>query len=64
MEHGKRCGFFGYNRIYQSFYDLLNQNYSEIKGKKVCRIAIGSDNFHAPVHEKFKAIVVVKGEDV
>ena len=50
MEQGVSCVFFGLDHIYQSFYDLLNQNYSELQGKKICRIAIGSDNFRAQVH--------------
>ena len=28
MEHGVGCVLFGLDHIYQSFYDLLNQNYS------------------------------------
>ena len=47
MEQGVSCVFFGLDHIYQSFYDLLNQNYSILQGKKICRVAIGSDNFRA-----------------
>ena len=64
MEQGSCCVFFGLDHIYQSFYDLLNQNYSEIQGKKICRIAIGADNFKAVVHPQFKAILIVRDNDV
>ena len=44
--------------LYQSFYDLLNQNYTTIRGKRFCRIAIGSDSYRYEVHPKFKAVVI------
>lgn len=64
MEQGRCCVFFGLDHIQQSFYDLLNQNYSQIREKKICRIAIGSDNFKAVVHDQFKAILIVREHDV
>lgn len=45
MEQGAVLVMLNLDFLYQSFYDLLNQNYTTIRGKRFCRIAIGSDSY-------------------
>ena len=58
MEQGAILLMLNLDFLYQSFYDLLNQNYTTIRGKRFCRIAIGSDSYRYEVHPKFKAVVI------
>lgn len=44
MENGKLCVMVGLDRIYQCFYDMLNQNYQTLAGKKFSRVSIGGDH--------------------
>ena len=50
VENGIVCILVNLNEIYQTFYDLLNQKYSDIRGKLFCRIAFGSDFKRVCVH--------------
>ena len=46
--------------IYTSLYDLFNQNFVEIQGKKYARIALGSStNASSEVDEQFRCIIIV-----
>ena len=45
MELGMTLVMVNLDFLYQSFYDMLNQNYTSIRGKRFCRIAIGSDSY-------------------
>ena len=46
--------------IYGSLYDMLNQNYTVIGGKKNCRVALGPfSNPICQVHDGFRCIVLV-----
>ena len=45
--------------IYGALYDMLNQSYTTVDGKKMCRVAIGSDcNPACFVHDEFRCIVL------
>ena len=45
--------------IYGALYDMLNQSYTTVDGKKMCRVAIGSDsNPTCFVHDEFRCIVL------
>lgn len=51
--------------IYGSLYDMLNQNYTIIGGKKHCRIALGHySNPICQVHDDFRCIVLVDEKQV
>ena len=46
--------------IYPNLYDLFNQNFVKVKGKKYARIALGSKtNSFSEVNDKFKCIIIV-----
>ena len=46
--------------VYPSLYDLFNQNFTIVSGKKYSRIAMGStNNTFSLVHDGFKCIVIV-----
>ena len=46
--------------IYGSLYDMLNQNYTVVGGKKNCRIALGAfSNPMCQVHDGFRCIVLI-----
>ena len=46
--------------IYGSLYDMLNQNYTVVGGKKNCRVALGPfSNPICQVHDGFRCIVLV-----
>lgn len=64
MERGISCVLANLSIVYQSFYDMLNQNYSLINGQNWCKIAIGADSTRCFVHEDFRCIVVVTSKDV
>ena len=45
--------------IYGALYDMLNQSYTVVNGKKMCRVAIGSDsNPTCFIHDEFRCIVL------
>ena len=58
MEQGAILVMVNLDFLYQSFYDLLNQNYTILRGKRFCRIAVGSDSYRYEVHSQFKAVVM------
>lgn len=48
------------DKIYPSFYDLFNQNFTEISGKQYCRIAMGNRKISlAEVNKLFKCIILI-----
>jgi hypothetical protein len=60
MEKGESLILVDLDGIYGSLYDMSNQNFTVIAGKKHCRVALGAySNPMAHVHDKFKCIVVV-----
>ena len=59
MENGTLCIFLNLKNIYQSFYDMLNQNYQEIGSQRFCKVAIGPDSSRCLVNDRFKCILVV-----
>eukprot|EP01047_Picozoa_sp_COSAG01_P104958 COSAG01_NODE_34221_length_551_cov_0.964602_2_plen_102_part_01 len=47
-------------KIYSSLYDMLNQNYSTVNGKRNCRVALGADsNPMCHVADDFRCIVLM-----
>lgn len=51
--------------IYGSLYDMLNQNYSIVQGKKHCRVALGPfSNPTCEVNDKFKCIVIIDESNI
>ena len=64
MEEGYLVIMHGLENLYQSFYDLFNQNYVELGAKKFCRIAIGADAIRGKVHSNFKAIVIAENKNI
>jgi len=58
VEQGYICIIANLDQIYQTFYDLLNQSYIDMNGKKFCRIAFGADSNRIEVHPDFKFILV------
>ncbi|XP_022802176.1 uncharacterized protein LOC111339729 [Stylophora pistillata] len=46
--------------IYGSLYDMLNQNYTVVGGRKNCRVALGAfSNPMCQVHDGFRCIVLI-----
>lgn len=64
VESGIVCVLSNLNEIYQTFYDLLNQKYTEINGKNYCRVAFGADSMRIHVHENFKFILIEEHDKV
>ena len=64
MEEGHTCAFHGLEAIYQSLYDLLNQNYLHSRGRTYCTIAVKDESYKRVVHPSFKAIVIMNEEQV
>lgn len=60
MEKGIFCVLLNLESIYQSFYDMFNQNYMEVDGKLYCKIAIGSDSKNKIVHPDFKCVLLIE----
>ena len=59
MENGRTTILKGLKSIYGSLYDMLNQNYSVVGGKKHCRIALGPySNPMCYVHDAYRCIVL------
>eukprot|EP01047_Picozoa_sp_COSAG01_P003877 COSAG01_NODE_121_length_25291_cov_10.011670_2_plen_4872_part_00 len=51
--------------IYGALYDMLNQNYVEVNGKRHCRVALGADsNPMCVVHDTFRCIVLVDKDNL
>lgn len=69
MEAGRQLIIKGHDNIYGALYDMLNQNYSEVRcGLTVtrnCRIALGGlHNEHCPVHPNFRCIMLEEEVDI
>lgn len=53
------------DQIWTSLYDMLNQHYSYVGGRRNCRIALGAySNPMCYVHENFRCIVVVEESQI
>ena len=53
------------DKAYPALYELFNQNFYEIDGKRYTRIALGySNNQHSHVNEKFKCIVIANKNNI
>lgn len=51
--------------IYGSLYDMLNQNYTIVKGQKHCRVALGPfSNPTCEVNDNFKCIVIIEESNI
>ena len=51
--------------IYGSLYDMLNQNYTTVGGKRNCRVALGADsNPMCHVADDFRCIVIMDSSEV
>ena len=60
MEAGRTVVLLHQDGIYESLYDMLNQNYTDgVSGGKFCRLAIGSRSRQCEVHPNFRCIVIV-----
>ena len=59
MEGGVLCVLSNLENIYQSFYDMLNQNYQVIGNQRFCKVAIGPDSSRCLVHPNFKCVLVI-----
>jgi hypothetical protein len=64
MNKGTFCILLNLERIYQSFYDMLNQSYQDSDGKLFCKIAIGSDVKMKLVHPAFKCALLIEQERI
>ena len=65
MEQGNIMILSGLSSIYPSLYDLFNQNFSVVGGKKYARIALGtSNNPMAYVHGNFKCIIILSEDEL
>ena len=54
-----------FDYIYPSLYDLFNQNYTEIGGKKNARIALGtSNNSSSFVNDNFRCIILLDSDEI
>lgn len=55
----------GVERVWSSLYDMLNQHYTIVGGRRNCRIAIGAfSNPMCYVHDNFRCIVEVDQSQV
>ncbi|KAK3289270.1 hypothetical protein CYMTET_3293 [Cymbomonas tetramitiformis] len=60
METGRQLILVGHERIYGALYDMLNQHYVVVNGRRHCRVALGADsNPMCRVHEDFRCVVLV-----
>ncbi|KAK3257836.1 hypothetical protein CYMTET_33097 [Cymbomonas tetramitiformis] len=60
METGRQLILIGHERIYGALYDMLNQHYVVVNGRRHCRVALGADsNPMCRVHEDFRCVVLV-----
>lgn len=64
MESGLICIFFNLNKIYEAFYDMLNQNYQCMDTKSYCKVAIGPDFCKCSVHPDFRCILLTSSNAV
>ncbi len=52
------CIILDAENIYQTFYDLLNQNYQKFGDKRICKISINADIRNVFVDKNFKFILI------
>jgi hypothetical protein len=50
------------DELYGSLYDLFNQKYMEIDGRKYCYLYFGENKHRVEVHPDFKSIVILSAE--
>jgi hypothetical protein len=50
------------DELYGSLYDLFNQKYSEVEGRKYCYLYFGENKHKVEVHPDFKAIILLDAE--
>jgi hypothetical protein len=50
------------DELYGSLYDLFNQKYSEVEGRKYCYLYFGENKHKVEVHPDFKAIILLNAE--
>lgn len=48
--------------LYGSLYDLFNQKYSEVEGRKYCYLYFGESKHKVEVHPDFKAVILINSE--
>ena len=54
-----------FDSIYPSLYDLFNQNFVKVKGKKYARIALGNrTNSFSEVNKNFRCIIIVDQDKI
>ncbi|KAL4499726.1 hypothetical protein ABPG72_017266 [Tetrahymena utriculariae] len=46
------------DNVYQSLYELLNQNFRELNGKPYCKISFGADSSNIQIGKGFKLILI------
>ncbi|KAL4476130.1 hypothetical protein ABPG74_009863 [Tetrahymena malaccensis] len=64
VEKGKIIILKNLDNIYQSLYDLLNQNYKHFNGKNYCSISFNADSREIPVSPDFKIILIVNQSQI
>ncbi|EAR87839.2 hypothetical protein TTHERM_00006030 (macronuclear) [Tetrahymena thermophila SB210] len=64
VEKGKIVVLKNLDNIYQSLYDLLNQNYKYFNGKYYCSISFNADSREIPVSPDFKIILIVNQSQI
>eukprot|EP00762_Andalucia_godoyi_P005385 ANDGO_08381.mRNA.1 Putative uncharacterized transmembrane protein DDB_G0290641 len=65
MEQGRVLVLRKHDGIYSSLYDVLNQHYVIVGGRRSCRVAIGAfSNPVCTVADGFKCVVLMDQEDV
>ena len=64
LENGDILVLKNMENIYPSLYNLFNQNFTMLGGKKFARIAFANYKSYSVVHDDFRAIVLVDEEQI
>ena len=64
LENGDALVLKNMENIYPSLYNLFNQNFTMLGGKKFARIAFANYKSYSVVHDSFRAIVLVDEEQI
>ncbi len=64
MEQGKTVLLMNCDTLYECLYDLLNQSYTTIGGRKYVQLGLGHERKKVCVHDQFQLIVVADREHV
>ena len=64
LENGDVLVLKNMENIYPSLYNLFNQNFTMLGGKKFARIAFANYKSYSVVHDDFRAIVLVDEEQI